>query len=116
MKESILRALLLLTLLVTWSGCVTYEEKRITPVHQTTLTVARSGDAVSIQFPTEKGTLYTVLYTTNLTSGQWIPMPNGQNLVGTGGLISLEDRVPNGTQRYYRLQVRPDSPKSARRR
>lgn len=115
-KDAILRTLLLGVMLLAWSGCVTYEEERVTPPHQTTLTVARSGDSVSIQFPTEKGVSYTVLYTTNLTSGQWIPLPNGQNLMGTGELIALEDRVPDGTQRYYRLQVHTAQAKSARRR
>lgn len=98
------------------AGCVTYEEERVAPSRQTTLTVARAGEAVAIQFPTEKNLSYTVLYASNLNSGVWTPLPNGTNIQGTGGIVSLEDHVPNGSQRYYRLQVQTRAAKKSRKR
>lgn len=87
------------------TGCVTYEEQRLPASPMTTLTVARAGESVSIQFPSEKGVMYTVLWTADLNSGSWKPLPNALRVAGTGELMAFEDHVPNGIQRYYRLQA-----------
>lgn len=86
------------------AGCVTYEEQRLRASPMTTLTVARAGESVSIQFPSEKGVMYTILWTANLNSRSWEPLPNAVRVMGTGELMAFEDHVPNGIQRYYRLQ------------
>jgi pectin methylesterase-like acyl-CoA thioesterase len=108
-------AMLLLAAGMLFTGCVTYEEERLASGRQTTLTVARAGDTVAIQFPTDKGYSYTVLYTASLNSGAWQPLPNGSNIQGTGDIVSLEDHVPNGSQRYYRLQIHTGAAKRSKR-
>ena len=67
-------------------------------------TVMRQADGWRITFPTVTGRLYVV--ESSLDLNQWIPLTG--DLEGTGGDLIVED-PGNGTERFYRLVIRPAS-------
>lgn len=86
------------------AGCVSEQVRGPRPVEQITLTVVRSADRVQLSWPTKRGQKYTVLYAeARRPDVPWKPLPSAQNLIGTGGTLTVEDRVPEGRNRYYRL-------------
>lgn len=94
-----------LGLLAGMAGCVRVEQKR--PIEgQTTLLVARAGDAVELSWKTEPGKTYMLLYSEDLgAKGQWRPVPGAEAVRGTGEKFSFKDTVPAAEKRYYRLQI-----------
>lgn len=59
----------------------------------------------TVYFDASPDRIYTLLGRTNLTSGSWIPVPDGGPRLGIGGLDSLSDdnEPPKGP--FYRLKV-----------
>lgn len=91
--------------LIMAAGCVSQQVSK--QPKETVLIVAGAGDVVTLQWKTEPGSTYTVLYTDKLGGvPDWNVLPNGQNLLGTGQMITMQDGAPDARRRYYRLQVR----------
>ncbi len=87
-------------------GCVTREIVEKKPRDEVTLMVGRAGEDVTIQWKSQIGRTYTVLYSERMGGGsQWKPLPGATNIAGTGDMITIRDEVPNTMQRYYRLHV-----------
>ncbi len=84
-------------------GCVTVREE-LQPVRETVLTVARSGEDVTLSWIGTAGAYYTVTYATS-HRGPHVPLPDAINIraVATGEPIIVKDRVRPSEQRYYRL-------------
>lgn len=83
-------------------GCVS--EQLGEPLDQVTLTVVRSEDRVLLTWEARAGQKYTVLYSaTRRPNDPWQPLPQALNLSGAGQPITVEDRIPAGRTRYYRL-------------
>jgi hypothetical protein len=105
---SVIFALLLAALA---AGCVMQASRpRMDPskVVDTTLMVARAGSEATLQWDTEPGTLYTVMYAPDRRAGvQWKPLPGAVRLEGHGQTIRLTDSVPVGINRHYRLHIEP---------
>ncbi|MBP7829626.1 MAG: hypothetical protein KA248_06885 [Kiritimatiellae bacterium] len=84
-------------------GCVS-EQVGGEPLDQVTLTVVRSEDRVLLTWEAKAGQKYTVLYSaTRRPNDPWQPLPQALNLSGAGQPITVEDRIPAGRTRYYRL-------------
>ena len=84
-------------------GCVS-EEVGGRPVEEITFTVVRSADRVKMNWPSKPGERYTVLFSKDRRPNTpWKPLPSAMNLLGTGETLTVEDRVPEGQSRYYRL-------------
>jgi len=103
-------ALIVLSLsLLLGVGCVSQQVSKGKP-QETVLIVAGSGDAVTLQWKAEADSVYTVVYTDKLGGlSEWKVLPNGQNLLGTGQMITIKDPAPNAGRRYYRLRVRKNN-------
>lgn len=89
------------------SGCVSVpvesEIDRGTP-----LIVTRTGNLAHLNWQSRVGELYTVLYADGQHAGaNWRPLRQATDIPGNGQEIVLEDYVPTGQTRYYRLIVRP---------
>jgi hypothetical protein len=69
------------------------------PASGITLSAARSGNNVSIYFPTQTNATYRVFYRTNLTTGNWTYLTG---ILGNGLTKSATDTMP-GTQRFYKV-------------
>ena len=91
--------------LVALAGCKTIHEE-VQPFRETTLTVARSADDVTLSWLGERGIYYSVTYTdVRGAQARWHLLPDAVNIRGlaTGEPIVVKDRVPAGQLRYYRL-------------
>ena len=76
------------------------------PLAESVLIVTRSGEDVFLQWASVPGFYYTVLYTDSASAGRrWWPLAGASRRRGTGEDIKISDRVANGRQRRYRLQV-----------
>lgn len=70
------------------------------------LIVARAGDQAILSWDSKSSNVYSVLFTDGARfGGQWQPLPQAQRIVGTGGEMRVEDRVPAGYTRNYRLMI-----------
>lgn len=75
-------------------------------VSSVTMTIVQSGGESTLQWKTEPGVLYTLMYATDRRPGaEWKAHPQYTRIVGDGQTITAKDRVPPGAQRYYRLHV-----------
>ena len=95
------------------AGCVHEELK---PVRETTLTVARAAGEVTLAWTGQRGIYYTVMHSpSNGTRARWQPLPDAVNIqVGANGeRVIVKDRVPAGTERYYRLVQGPSPVQAA---
>ncbi|HMP73695.1 MAG TPA: hypothetical protein PKE55_10575 [Kiritimatiellia bacterium] len=73
---------------------------------ETRLVVTRVADEVNLSWSSKPGLNYTLVYATSRAPGApWLPLPGGESVRGTGQTITFTDRVPEGQNRYYRLQV-----------
>lgn len=98
-------AALLLGVALLSTGCVTEIQQ---PLTQTNLFTARSGDTVALSWASKRGEQYAIWYAESLGGGsQWKVLPGCERLDGTGGTIEKTDRLPIGTQRYYRIVTKP---------
>jgi hypothetical protein len=88
------------------AGCKTIREET-QPLRETTLTVARSGDEVTLSWIGVRGMYYSVMYTdARGAKARWTLLPDAINIraIASGEPIIVKDRVPAHLQRYYRLQ------------
>ena len=87
------------------SGCKTVREE-VKPIRETTLTVARSGDDVTLSWLGVRGMYYSVMYTDSRGSrAKWTLLADAINIraLASGEPIVVKDRVPASQPRYYRL-------------
>ena len=99
------RLLALLLALPALYGCMTVREE-VEPLRETTLTVARSGDEVTLSWIGVRGMYYTVMHAEAMGArARWKILPDAVNIpaVASGEPIIVHDRVPAGHPRYYRL-------------
>lgn len=93
------------------SGCATRQVSGHEPEDRAVLVTARVGDTVQMSWQSRTDRRYTILYaegTYTYTEGEiWKPLPNFQDIPGTGGEMVAVDRVSTGRPRTYRLQSRP---------
>jgi hypothetical protein len=102
------RAALLLPMLcvVLGSGCATQQVRK--PIGATTLMVARGDGKATLQWKSDPGILYTVMYAPRRSSGvRWTSHPRYRRIRGTGQTITIEDQIPRGQPRHYRLHIEP---------
>ena len=85
------------------AGCTTVPDPDEPEV--ATLVTARAGDDVTLQWKTEPGMVYSVVYTEKLSGGTWDTVSGIERVEGTGGIVQFKDRVPAGVPRYYRLKA-----------
>ena len=87
------------------AGCKTIHEE-VQPIRETTLTVARAGEEVTLSWIGQKGMYYSVMYSEGRgAKARWQPLPDAVNVRGlaTGEPIVVKDRVDPAQPRYYRL-------------
>ena len=58
----------------------------------------------TVYFGSSSNRLYTLYSRTNLTEGTWLAVTGQSNIVGTGGMMSLDD-TNAGRVRFYRVNV-----------
>lgn len=70
------------------------------------LIVTRSEDVTVLHCSTRIGQYYTILYTDgHRMGGEWNPLPGAVRIPGNGDQLRVEDRVPHGYPRRYRLMI-----------
>lgn len=90
------------------AGCATPPDDLFANDRPSPLMVGRSGDTAVLSWRSEVGKVYTVLYTDGPRQGtDWRPLEGARNIRGSGREIRLEDRVPYGHTRNYRLMIGP---------
>jgi hypothetical protein len=65
------------------------------------LSISRTGSTISIQFPTQSGFSYTVLYNSSLTGGSWQTLTT---ISGDGTVKTATDTM-GSSPRFYRVSV-----------
>jgi hypothetical protein len=65
------------------------------------LSISRTGNTISIQFPTQNGPSYTVLYKSSLTGGSWQTLTT---ITGDGTVKTATDTM-GSSPRFYRVSV-----------
>ncbi len=89
------------------TGCVTSVERR-EPAAETVLMVSKSEDAATLQWASDAGTMYTVLYSRSRSAKTpWEPLPGYTRIRGTGQTITIKDQFPRGQSRFYRVHTEP---------
>ncbi len=64
----------------------------------------QSGDRVTLQWESQTGVYYSVVYTTSLSERRpWRQMPEYTNLPGTGSTMTVVFTSPEPGTLYYRL-------------
>ena len=61
--------------------------------------------AFSVSYQSSASRKYTLYSTADLTSGIWTAVPSQTGITGSGGVDTLADPSPTGTQRFYRVGV-----------
>jgi hypothetical protein len=69
-----------------------------------TLVVARAGDLAVLSWQSQPDSMYTVLFSDAIPA-QWQPLAGGSRLRGNGRELRMEDPVPYGKPRQYRLLI-----------
>ena len=59
----------------------------------------------AVCFQSSANRKYTLCTTTDLTSGVWTAVPSQSGIAGSGGVDTLTDPSPTGSQRFYRVGV-----------
>jgi hypothetical protein len=67
--------------------------------------ITKNTTGFTISFASSASRRYTLYYSTNLTSGSWMNIPTQTDIPGSGGVDTLTDPSPTGTQRFYRVGV-----------
>ncbi|NQT84483.1 hypothetical protein HQ563_15775, partial [bacterium] len=73
--------------------------------------VRLAGPLLRISWDSQAGCEYQLLATSDLASGEWVPV--GPKMGGTGAKLYIDDYVEGVGQRFYRLQVISPSAKTA---
>lgn len=68
----------------------------------TSLTITRTGDDITLSFPSTTGSTYHVEYKTALNAPTWTPLTTR---AGNEGTQTVTDSTPGGPARFYRLRV-----------
>jgi len=68
-------------------------------VNGITITATRTGNNINVSFPTQAGTTYRVLYSTNLAVGNWTLLTS---VPGDGSVKSISDPT-TAIQRFYKV-------------
>ena len=105
-KRGLLALLLAGAALAGFSGCKTIHEE-VAPIRETTLTVARSGEDVTLSWIGMRGIYYSVMFTDERgAKAQWKLLTDAINIRGLvdNDPIVVKDRLPATQPRYYRLQ------------
>jgi hypothetical protein len=66
------------------------------------LNAVSSGGNLNLQFATEAGFNYTVLYQTNLSDATWTPL---NTVAGDGTVKTMTDSMTAASGRFYLLEV-----------
>ena len=108
----------MLLALLALAGCKTVREE-VQPIRETTLTVARSGEEVTLSWIGQKGMYYSVMYTeARGAKARWQFLPDAVNIRGlvSSEPIVVHDRVAGDQPRYYRLaqDAQPLVPEASR--
>ncbi len=78
------------------------------PSAKRALIVAQSGDEVTLQWKTEKGFLYTILFTDKPEGeARWAPLPGYVNMAGSGMQETVKFKVDPVRPRRFNLRVAP---------
>ncbi len=67
--------------------------------------VSRSGNQVSLSWPTLVGQMYQVEYKDDLNAPKWLPL--SAPFTGTGALLTLTNTIGASPQRFFRLRIFP---------
>jgi hypothetical protein len=67
--------------------------------------ISVSGTQVIFSYPTVSGQTYQLQYTTNLSSGAWLPA--GSPVLGTGAPVSATNSIGSSMQMFFRLSITP---------
>ncbi|HXP61182.1 MAG TPA: hypothetical protein VN829_11865, partial [Dongiaceae bacterium] len=90
----------LATLRITTAGDCNPNYFMLVPVSVITLNATRSGGSLVLSFPTQSGVPYSVLYRTDLASGDWTLLTA---VMGDGTVKSVNDPLLGNTQRFYKV-------------
>jgi hypothetical protein len=69
-----------------------------------TESIKGGNDSLVVQWPTSPNRRYTLLWSDNLAS--WNPVPNYEDLAGTGRTVKYPDSVGLIKRRFYKVRVR----------
>ncbi len=64
--------------------------------------VTFSGSTFTFTFKTEVGANYIVEYKTSLDASNWVP---GQNIPGTGAVVTVQDNIGSNAVRFFRVRL-----------
>jgi hypothetical protein len=67
--------------------------------------ISVSGTQFIFSYPTVSGQTYQLQYTTNLSSGAWLPA--GSPLLGTGAPVWTTNSIGSSMQMFFRLSITP---------
>ena len=83
-------------------GSVFWDDMELYQIIPTTIKPSVSGNNYNISFATQDGSVYSVLYKTNLTDASWNVLAS--NIAGTGSTVTISDSITAQT-RFYRVQT-----------
>ena len=69
------------------------------------ISVNPDGTQFIFNYPTVSGQTYQLEYTTDLTSGLWLPV--GSSVPGTGAPVSVTNSISSSMQMFFRLSITP---------
>jgi hypothetical protein len=69
------------------------------------ISVSPDGTQFIFSYPTVLGQSYQLQYSTNLSSGVWLPM--GSAVAGTGAPVSVTNGIGSSMQMFFRLSITP---------
>jgi len=87
------------------AGCVRVEDRR-EPFSKTRMVITRDTKGVKLQWNSDQGQRYAILYKDPGTPGaRWRPLPGYDQVIGTGGVMTVKDPSPSTPNRDYRIQT-----------
>ena len=111
-KRALVLSSVALMALVSLTSCTTVSgEKGDDLKRNTTLIVTRAGNESTLSWLAEKDTIYSVMYADQRdVNARWQVLPGYEQVQKPAGeTIVINDKVPTGATRYYRLQVTPSA-------
>jgi hypothetical protein len=67
--------------------------------------ITKNATGFAVSFASSASRRYTLYHRPNLDSGSWMNIPTQTDILGSGGVDTLTDPSPTGTQRFYRVGV-----------
>jgi hypothetical protein len=83
-------------------GSVFWDDMELYQLIPTTIIPSVNGNSYHISFATQGGSVYSVLYKTNLTDASWNVLQS--NIPGTGSTVTVTDTITGQTQ-FYKVQT-----------